>query len=92
MNRSYKVVLILKSELKKEAKEKLLKDVISWSGKVEKEKINDLGEKKFTYPIKGAQKGNYVVVEFESVAVSKDLDAKARINDDILRHLVVRTN
>jgi ribosomal protein S6 len=88
--RKYKLVVVFKSDIKKEAKEKLLKDVIVWGGKLTKDVITELGEKKFAYPIRGNQKGDYVLVEFESESVSNELDAKLRINDDILRHLLVR--
>lgn len=90
MSRKYRLVLILKSELKKEAKDKLLTQVKSWGGKISNDKVTDLGEKKFAYPIKGTQKGDYVLVEFESDAVSGELEAKTRIHDDVLRHLLIR--
>lgn len=90
--RNYKLVLILKSELKKEAKEKILADVKSWGGKIGKDKITELGEKKFAYPIKGNLKGDYVLMEFEGERVSDELESKARIQDNILRHLLVRVN
>jgi len=88
--RKYKLVLVLKSDIKKESKAKLLKDVLSWGGKIDKENVKELGEKKFAYPISGNKKGDYVVMDFESEAVSNELDSKVRINDDILRHLLVR--
>ncbi len=90
MSRKYRLVLILKSELKKEAKDKLIASIKSWGGKISNDKITDLGEKKFAYPIKGAQKGDYVLMEFESEAVSKELESKTRINEDVLRHLLIR--
>ena len=92
MLRKYRLVLILKSELKKEAKDKLLDNIKNWRGKVSKDVITGLGEKKFSYPIKGAQKGDYTLMEFESDVVSSELESKVRINDDILRHLLVRDN
>lgn len=92
MLRKYRLVLILKSDLKKDAKEKLLTSIKSWGGKLSSDKITELGEKKFAYPIKGNLKGDYVLMEFESVAVSPELEAKTRINDDVLRHLLVRDN
>lgn len=90
MSRKYQLVLILKSELKKEAKDKLLTQIKSWGGKIANDKITDLGEKKFAYPIKGNLKGDYVLVEFESDSVSGELEAKTRIHDDVLRHLLIR--
>jgi ribosomal protein S6 len=89
-SRKYKLVLILKSELKKEAKDKLLSQIMGWAGKITNDKLTDMGERKFAYPIKGLQKGDYVVAEFESQAVSKEMEDKVRINEDILRHLLVR--
>ena len=88
--RKYRLVLILKSDLKKEEKEKLLVDVKKWSGKIEKEKVTDLGEKKFAYTIKKHLKGDYVLVEFEADSVSTEFDNKLRVHSDILRHLLVR--
>lgn len=90
LSRKYKLVLILKSELKKEAKDKLLSQIMGWAGKITNDKITDLGERKFAYPIRGAQKGDYVMAEFESIAVAKEMEDKVRINGDILRHLLVR--
>lgn len=90
MLRKYKLVLIFKSDLKKESKEKLVAQIKGWGGKISSDKITELGEKKFAYPIKGAQKGDYVVVEFESDAVSSELESKVRIHEDIIRHLLVR--
>ena len=90
MARKYRLVLVLKSELKKEAKEKLLSNVKSWGGKITADKVTELGEEKFAYPVKGAQKGDYVLMEFESDAVSSELENKVRIHDDVLRHLLVR--
>lgn len=90
MARKYRLVLILKSELKKEAKDKLVGQIKSWGGKLSNDKVTELGEKKFAYPIKGSQKGDYVLFEFESDAVSQELEDKVRIHDDVLRHLLVR--
>lgn len=90
MSRKYRLVLVLKSELKKEEKDKLLSNIKGWAGKITADKLTDLGEKKFAYPIKGAQKGDYVLCEFESDSVSAELESKVRIHDDVLRHLLVR--
>lgn len=90
MLRKYRLILILKSELKKEDKDAFIKTAMGWAGKTDKQKITDLGEKKFAYSIKGAQKGDYVLVEFESDSVSAELESKVRIHDNVLRHLLVR--
>lgn len=90
MLRKYRLVLIFESDLKKEAKEKLLKQIKDWSGKISGDKLTELGEKKFSYPIRGQQKGDYALFEFESERVSDEMENKVRINDSILRHLLVR--
>ena len=90
--RNYRLVLILKSDIKKEAKEKLLADVKLWGGKIDKEKVTEMGEKKFAYPISKQLKGDYILMEFESEAVPSELENKMRIQNDILRHLLVRMN
>jgi len=88
--RKYKLVLIFKSDIKKEEKEKMLTDIKKWGGKMEKDKVIELGEKKFAYPIKKQLKGDYVLLEFESDRVEAELENKVRIHNDILRHLLVR--
>lgn len=88
--RKYRLVLILRSDIKKESKAKLLKEASSWGGKSEEKDIKELGEKKFAYPINGNLKGDYVVVEFDGLVNSRDIEAKVRVNDDVLRHMLVK--
>lgn len=88
--RSYRLVLVLKSDLKKEKKGKLLEDVKKWVGKVASEKVSEVGERKFAYAIKRAQKGEYVALEFNSESVAADFEKRILMEEDILRHLLVR--
>ncbi len=90
--RNYQLVLVLKSDLKKDQKEKLFSDVKAWVGETKNDKMESLGEKKFAYPIKSARKGEYVVMSFDTEKVDNDLNKKLLIRDEILRHLLVRTN
>lgn len=55
MSRKYKLVIIFKSELKKEAKEKLVDQIMGWGGKIEGKKITEL--KEIRIPNKGCSKG-----------------------------------
>lgn len=89
--RAYKLVLLLKSDIKKEQKEKFFDDVKKWVGKAEKEKVESLGEKRLAYPIKHERKGEYVLVSFEADRVDEDFDKKLRINEYVIRHLLVRS-
>ena len=53
--------------------------------------FKELGEKKLAYPIKKELTGFYFVVNFnadnETVA---ELDRKARIDENVLRHMIIR--
>lgn len=90
--RKYRLVLILKRNLDKKAVDSLVAEVKKNAGEVKNDKLTELGEKKFAYKIKKEQSGNYIVWEFESDKVSLDLEAKLRINDNVLRHLLVRVD
>ena len=88
--RSYKLVLLLKSELKKADSEKLLDDVRKWIGVIAKEKVTDIGEKKLAYPIKKEKKGNYLLVEFDTEKLIDGFNKRLMLADSILRHLLIR--
>lgn len=87
--RSYKLVLLLKSDLGREKKKKLLGQVETWAGAKEA-KTTELGEKKLTYTIKREKKGDYVALEFTSEKVDPGFEKRLVISDDILRHLMIR--
>jgi len=88
--RSYKLVLLLTPDIKKETKEKLFEEIKKWAGKIESIKVDSLGEKKLAYPIKKAKRGEYAVLSFEAEKVDTDLNRRLLIRDEILRHLLVR--
>lgn len=90
--RKYKLVVILKRSLDKKAVEKFTAEVKKLAGEVKNEKLTELGEKKFFYKIKKEQSGIYLLWEFESEKVGADLETKLRLNDDVLRHLLVRVD
>ncbi len=87
--RSYKLVLLLKSDLAKEKKKKLLDQVETWVGAKET-KTTELGEKKLMYTIKREKKGDYVFLEFGSEKIDPGFEKRLVISDDILRHLMIR--
>ncbi len=89
--RTYQLVLLLKSDLKKDQKDKLFDEIRKWIGKLSSEKIESLGEKKISYPIKKERRGEYVVLSFESDKVGEGLDRRLSIKDEVLRHILVRT-
>lgn len=87
--RSYKLVMLLKSELTKEKKKKLLDQVETWAGAKET-KVVELGEKKLAYVIKQEKKADYVALEFGSEKITPDFEKRLINNEDILRHLMIR--
>ena len=84
------MALLLRRDLKKEAKEKLLEDLKKFLGSVKNEKIDSLGEKKLAYPVKRERSGEYVVLSFESDSVAQDFSKRVGIREEVLRHLLIR--
>ena len=89
----YEIMFIVKSE----NDEKTIKDTVSAFEKVltdMKAKIvnsKDMGQKKLAYPIKKQLRGNYYVFNVEAtVAAINEFDRKAKIDENILRHIVSR--
>ena len=91
--KKYEIMFIVKSanesdEIKKCAES--MKTIITDNkGKIVE--FNELGEKKLAYAIKKEISGYYyvMVIEANNEAVS-EIDRKASINENILRHLIIR--
>ncbi len=56
------------------------------------EQVNETGSQRLAYPIEKKRNGYYVVVNFRLATpdVLPKLDRALRINDDIMRHLILR--
>lgn len=55
------------------------------------EKVNRWGKRHLAYPVKKQADGNYVLINFEAdPAVIKEIDRVMKIQDDILKHLIVK--
>lgn len=87
---SYYLTLVLRPDLEDKAREALLSGVKKkMAGKISKEDL--WGNKDLAYPIKKNAKGYYVHFEFETdPAVAKDLDKNLKVEEDIIRYLLVR--
>ncbi len=89
---NYEIMFILKSNedeaIKKEVAE--LKAVITdMKGKIVKEE--EMGNKKLAYPIKKETNGYYYVLDVEASADAiAEFDRKARINENVIRHLIIK--
>ena len=89
----YEIMFIVRADID----EKLQKDTVTAFEKVltnMKAKIvnnKDMGQKKLAYPINKQQRGNYYVFNVEASADAvKEFDRKAKIDENILRHIVIR--
>ncbi len=86
---SYLLTLVLKADLDEKARKELLELVKKKMSKVSKE--DSWGSKDLAYPIKKQAKGFYVHFEFEGdPKVIKDLDKTLKVEDNILRFLLIR--
>ena len=89
----YEMMFIVKATMESEnvkaTAENIKKVVTDLKGNVVEYK--ELGEKKLAYPIKKELTGFYFVVNFnadnETVA---ELDRKARIDEAVIRHMIIR--
>ena len=89
----YEIMFIVRADID----EKAQKDTVSAFEKVltnMKAKIvnnKDMGQKKLAYPINKQLRGNYYVFNVEASAEAvKEFDRKAKIDENILRHIVIR--
>lgn len=89
----YEVMFIVKADID----EKAVKDTAKSFEKVltdMKSKIvnsKEMGQKKLSYPIKKQVRGYYFVLNIEaSAAAVKEFDRKAKIDENILRHIVIK--
>ncbi len=93
--KTYELVLIFDSSLEETSVNEELSKITSI---IEKSKGNiqktDIwGVKKLAFPIKHQENGFYALLYFEAEKdVLGELDRVNKINDRILRHLIVRTN
>ena len=88
----YEIMFILKSNEEEAIKNQVseLKAIITdLNGEITNEK--EMGNKKLAYPINNQVRGNYFVLNVEAtVAAINEFDRKAKIDENILRHIVIR--
>ena len=89
----YEMMFIVKATMESEnvkaTAENMKKVVTDLKGNVVEYK--ELGEKKLAYPIKKELIGYYFVMQFEATnAAEAELSRKAGLDENILRHLIVR--
>lgn len=89
----YELVLILSPELTDEslnsAVEKTSQFITEKGGTVAE--VQRWGKRKLAYALKHHLEGNYILVRFKiSPTLSKELESRLRISEEVLRHLLVR--
>jgi small subunit ribosomal protein S6 len=95
MIRSYETVYIVHPELSEEqineVVEKYKKVVEEAGGEVEN--LNRWEKRPLAYEIKGQREGIYVLMNFKGEPkVQAELHRRLRLGDDVLRHIIVRTD
>ena len=82
--------MVLTPDLKKDQKDKLFEDVKRIMGEVSSDKMESLGEKKLSYPIKKERRGEFVALNFEADNIAGDFNKRIGIKEEVLRHLLIR--
>ena len=90
--RKYEIMYILNASLEEEARQQLIDTlhaiITDEGGSIDK--IDEWGIKEFAYEINHMSKGYYMVVTFQAdVETVKELDRICRINQNVVRHLIV---
>ena len=89
---SYETIYIIDSTLEPdaiEAKKNKFIDIIKENGEIGE--VEEWGKRKLAYPINFKSEGYYVLVNFKSnVEFPKELDRRYRIDENILRTIIIR--
>jgi len=91
--RNYEIMLIFDASLEEDAIEKELQKVTSIieKGKGSITDSQKWGLRKLAYPIKHQENGYYHLINFASTdTVVNEIDRVNKINDKLLRHLIVK--
>ena len=89
--KNYELVYVVRPNAEDEVKEAVLnkvQEVISANGEVEK--VDAWGNRKLAYQIAKFSEGFYVLVNFKASAdLPKELDRNLKINENVIRHMIV---
>lgn len=91
INANYELVMILKPDLGEEATAALVekfKTLVEQRGTVAE--VDEWGKRHLAYPINDISEGYYVLMTFTAdPALPAELDRQMRINDSVMRSLIV---
>ena len=91
--RKYELMYIVKPSLDDEARTVVIEKLhtILTDNGATLENVNEWGLRELAYEINDLTKGYYVVVNFTSDETAlNEFDRLARINNDVMRHMIVR--
>lgn len=93
--REYEMTFIITPELEQEqidsTVEEMQRLITSLGGQVTK--VDPWGRRRLAYPINKKREGFYVVMQMQMPPEAiKELDRNIKLNEAILRHLIVRTD
>lgn len=89
--RAYELILITKTSLTEALRKKLITGVKTLLKDLKVVKENEMGQKTLAYKIKRETNGFYSNFALEGENVPADFEKKLLENDNILRHLLLRT-
>jgi len=90
--RLYEFAVVLKSSLNDTQRKKVVDSLKTMLKGLKVTKEEDLGQKNLSYKIKGETTGRYLLLKLEGEnGIPTDFEKKLMSNDDILRHLLLRT-
>lgn len=90
---NYEIMFIVKATLDESSLKKLTTDVqkLISDNKSKVIEFKDMGRKKLAYPINKEVSGFYYLMNVEAThEVIQEFDRKLRINENILRHLILK--
>ncbi|MDP3987701.1 MAG: 30S ribosomal protein S6 [Candidatus Levybacteria bacterium] len=88
--RIYELALVLRNSLPEDKRKKIIDTIKSWAKELKAAKEESIGEKNFSYPIKKEKSGFYYVLSLEGDNISVDFEKRILMQDEVLRHLLVR--
>lgn len=90
--RIYELIVVVKTSLSQTQRKNFVETIKSWLKGVTVNKENDWGQKVLSYPIQREQAGVYYQFSLESDnSVPLDVEKKLTANENVLRHLLIRT-
>ncbi len=93
MMRNYEIMYVVRPNIEEDAKKALIErfEEILTSNGAEIIESKDWGKRRLAYEINDFKEGFYQIVRVKSTdEATNEFDRLAKINDDIIRHIVVR--